>query len=141
MPVTATEVNVELKRPPVVKLAPGKGNYFRLRLSPDLTIAIGARVKTPGEGMNSEPSELVLLHHTANDEMDAYERLLGDAMAGDPTLFARRDAVEAAWSVVDPVLRNVTPVLEYEPGSWGPAEAERLTADVGGWACPTHTTT
>ena len=69
--------------------------------------------------------------------MDAYERLLGDAMDGDATLFAREDAVEAAWAIVEPILGDATPVHEYEPGTWGPAQATRLTADVGGWHCPT----
>lgn len=137
LPVTTTEVIVELKRPPVTRLAPGKGNYLRLRLSPEVSIAIGARVKTPGEAMISEPTELSLVHHSTGDEMSPYERLLGDAMAGDATLFARQDAVEAAWGIVEPILGNVTPVHEYESGTWGPAEVDRLTADVGGWAHPT----
>ena len=136
LPLTATEVIVELKRPPVTKLAAGKGNYVRLRLTPELSIALGASVKKPGEVMIGEPTELSLLHHSTADEMCAYERLLGDAMAGDATLFARQDAVEAAWAVVDPVLGDATPVHDYEPGTWGPVEADRLTADVGGWAQP-----
>jgi glucose-6-phosphate 1-dehydrogenase len=68
--------------------------------------------------------------------MSAYERLLGDAIVGDASLFARQDAVEAAWAVVDPVLGDVTPIHTYEPGTWGPKDADRLTADVGGWAQP-----
>ncbi len=135
-PVNATEVVVELKRPPLTKLAPGRGNYVRLRLSPEVRIAIGAQVKKPGQAMVGESSELALVHHPSGDEMSPYERLLGDAMAGDPTLFAREDAVEAEWAVVEPVLENSTPLHEYQPGSWGPAEADRLTADVGGWANP-----
>jgi glucose-6-phosphate 1-dehydrogenase len=136
LPVTATEVVVQLKRPPVTKLAPGKGNYLRLRLNPEVTIALGAMVKTPGEGMTGERTELSFVHQPDGDDMDAYERLLGDAIDGDPTLFAREDAVEAAWRIVEPILGNVTPVHEYEPGSWGPTEAERLTVDIGGWAQP-----
>jgi glucose-6-phosphate 1-dehydrogenase len=139
LPVTTTEVVVEFKRPPLVKLAPGKGNYVRLRLSPDVTIAVGARIKTPGEQMRGERMELSFVHHPSGDEMDAYERLLGDAMNGDAQLFAREDAVEAAWTIVQPILGPVTPVHEYEPGTWGPAAADRLTADVGGWHCPTTT--
>jgi glucose-6-phosphate 1-dehydrogenase len=135
LPLTATEVIVELKRPPMTKLAPGKGNYLRFRLTPELSIALGARVKKPGETMMGEPTELSLLHHSTSDEMGPYERLLGDAMAGDAALFARQDAVEAAWAVVDPVLGE-TSVHPYEPGSWGPVEANGLTADVGGWAEP-----
>jgi glucose-6-phosphate 1-dehydrogenase len=136
LPVTATEVVVELKRPPMTKLAAGKGNYLRLRLTPELSIALGARVKKPGEAMIGELTELSLLHRPTFDEMSAYERLLGDAMVGDATLFARQDAVEAAWAVVDPVLGDATPVHAYQAGTWGPAEAERLTVDVGGWAQP-----
>ncbi len=136
MPVTATEVMVTFKRPPLTNLAPGQGNHVRLRLSPDVTIAIGARVKTPGLAMIAEPTELTFVHRPANNEMGAYERLLGDAMDGNPTLFARQDAVEAAWKIVEPVLGNAVPAHEYEPGTWGPAEADRLTAEVGGWVCP-----
>lgn len=136
LPVTATEVIVTLKRPPLTKLAPGEGNHVRLRLGPEVTIAIGARVKTPGEAMVSEPTELSFVHHTSPDEMTAYERLLGDAIAGDPTLFAREDAVEASWAIVEPILGDVTPVQPYEPETWGPTDAARLTADVGGWIAP-----
>jgi glucose-6-phosphate 1-dehydrogenase len=136
LPFTATEVIVELKRPPLTKLAPGKGNYLRIRLTPDLQIALGAQVKKVGEAMVGESTELSLVQHQAHDEMSAYERLLGDAMMGDATLFAREDGVEAAWAVVEPVLGDVVPVHEYEPGTWGPAAAERLVADVGGWAQP-----
>jgi glucose-6-phosphate 1-dehydrogenase len=136
LPVTTTEVMVALKRPPLTRLAPGRGNYLRLRLGPESSIALGASVKKPGGAMVGEPTELSLVHRPTCDEMSAYERLLGDAMAGDATLFARQDAVEAAWAIVDPVLGNVTPVRTYEAGTWGPAEADRLTADIGGWAQP-----
>ena len=100
--------------------APGQGNYVRLRLSPEVIIALGARVKKPGEAMVSEPTELSVVHHRADDEMGAYERLLGDAMPGDPTLFAREDAVEAAWRIVEPILGNVTPVLRVRARHLGP---------------------
>jgi glucose-6-phosphate 1-dehydrogenase len=136
LPVTATEVMVKLKRPPLTKLALGIGNYIRLRLNPELTIALGARVKKPGGAMVGEPTELSLFHHATRDEMSAYERLLGDAMAGDATLFARQDAVEAAWSIVDPVLGNAVPVRTYLPGTWGPGEAGAMTAELGGWWNP-----
>ncbi len=134
---TTTEVLVTLRRPPLSKLCPGDTNYVRFRLSPDVTIAIGARVKRPGEQMDTEPTELKVVHHPDGEELDAYERLLGDAMAGDATLFAREDAVEAAWAIVQPILGSATPVHEYEPGSWGPPEAAALTAEIGGWHCPT----
>ena len=133
---TTTEVLVTLRKPPLSRLTPNDANYFRFRLSPDVTIAVGARVKRPGDQMETDPTELSVLHHPDLDEMDPYERLLGEAMEGDATLFARQDAVEAAWAVVQPVLGAATPVHEYEPGSWGPAEATRLTAAIGGWHSP-----
>jgi glucose-6-phosphate 1-dehydrogenase len=133
---TVTEVMVTLKKPPLIKLAPGDTNYVRFRLNPEVTIAIGARVKKAGEQMISEPAEFQIAHNPRGDEMDAYERLLGDAMNGDGMLFARQDSVEAAWAVVQPILGNVTPLHEYETGSWGPAEAESLAAGVGGWHSP-----
>ena len=136
LPVTATEVLVKLKRPPLTQLALGAGNYLRLRLNPEFTIALGARVKKPGEAMVGEPTELSLIHRPEGDEMSAYDRLLGDAIVGDATLFARQDAVEAAWAIVDPVLGQAMPAHPYPQGTWGPAEALALTAEVGGWAAP-----
>ena len=136
LPLTATEVMVKFKRPPLTRLAPGIGNHLRLRLNPQLSIALGARVKKPGGEMVGEPTELSLVHHPGGDEMSAYERLLGDALQGDPTLFSRQDAVEAAWAVVEPVLGAAAPVHAYQPGTWGPAQAEAMTAEVGGWADP-----
>ncbi len=133
MPTSTTEVLVSLKRPPLRRVGPEETNHFRFRLSPDVIIAVGARIKKAGEHMVSEPTELRMVHQTDADEMDAYERLLGDAMAGDATLFARQDVVEAAWAVVQPILGGTTAVHEYEPGTWGPPDATRLTADVGGW--------
>jgi len=133
---TATEVLVKLKRPPLSQLTAGDTNYVRFRLGPDVTIALGARVKRAGEQMASEPTELRVMNAPNSDELGAYERLLGDAMAGDATLFARQDAVEAAWAIVQPILGTSTPLHEYEPGTWGPPEAEQLATDVGGWHCP-----
>jgi glucose-6-phosphate 1-dehydrogenase len=132
LPTTTTEVMVTLQRPPLSHLAAGETNYFRFRLSPDVVIGVGARVKRPGEEMVSEPSELKVVHKPAG-ELDAYERLLTDAMEGDRTLFARQDGVEAAWGIVEPILRETTPLYDYDSGTWGPREAETLTADVGGW--------
>ena len=134
--VTATEVMVTLKKPPLSKLAPGDANYWRFRLNPEVTIAVGACVKKPGEALISEAAELQVVHHPLGDEMDAYERLLGDAMNGEAMLFARQDGVEAAWAVVEPILGSVTPLHEYEPGSWGPDAAADLAANVGGWHSP-----
>jgi glucose-6-phosphate 1-dehydrogenase len=134
--MTATEVVVTLKRPPLTTLAPGETNYVRFRLSPDVTIAIGARIKRPGEEFISDPTELRVVHRPSADEMTPYERLLGDAMDGDAMLFAREDGVEAAWTVVQGILGDVEPALEYARGSWGPDEAVTLAADIGGWRNP-----
>jgi glucose-6-phosphate 1-dehydrogenase len=139
LPVTATEVLVEFTRPPQAvfgEVEPRGTNNVHFRLGPDVFIALGARAKKPGEAMVGEEVELVARHH-AGDEMAPYERLLGDALRGDASLFAREDSVEAAWRVVDPVLGSVTPVHAYEPQTWGPAEADRLTAHEGGWYNPT----
>jgi glucose-6-phosphate 1-dehydrogenase len=138
MPVTATEVLVELKRPPQTvfdAINQSQANYFRFRLSPNVAISLGARVKVPGEAMVGEGVELVV-RQVLTDEMTPYERLLGDAIRGDATLFVREGGVEAAWSVVDPVLRNATPVHEYEPNTWGPIEADQIIARDGGWHNP-----
>jgi glucose-6-phosphate 1-dehydrogenase len=141
--MTATEVVVELRNPPLVVFhepPPELGNYVRFRVSPDVEIAIGARAKSPGEGMKGEPVELsvvTLPEQGTEGRMDAYERLLGDATAGDATLFARQDVVEAAWAIVDPVIHGPSPMYEYEPGTWGPREANILAAEVGGWNTPT----
>jgi glucose-6-phosphate 1-dehydrogenase len=139
---TCTEVTVELRPPPPVVFPeprPAAGNYVRFRLSPQVAIAIGARAKRPGELMAGEPVELSVVEQPEqgkNGRMDAYERLLGDAMAGDATLFARQDVVEAAWAIVDPVIHGPSPMYDYDAGSWGPAEADALVADVGGWNTP-----
>ena len=136
LPVTATEVIVDLKRPPLSRLSAEDSNYFRFRLGPKISIGIGARVKKPGTQIESMPTELMAVQNAGGDEVDAYERLLTDAMKGDPTLFVREDAVEAAWKVVDEVLDEATPVHPYAPGTWGPAEADRLTAGLEGWSNP-----
>ncbi len=136
---TTTEVLVELNPPPQVvfnEAAPAMGNYVRFRLGPDVVIALGASAKRAGEGMAGQPTELSVVRQRTSDEMDAYERLLGDAMQGDATLFAREDAVEAAWAIVDPLLHVEREPLPYAVGSWGPAEADRLTARLGGWYAP-----
>ncbi|CAN5220989.1 glucose-6-phosphate dehydrogenase [soil metagenome] len=137
--VTATEVFVTLRPPPhniFDKPLPREANYFRFRLGPEqVEIGAGARTKKPGEKMVGRETELRVCSETA-DEMDAYERLIGDAMKGDPTLFARQDGVEAAWNIVEPILDTESNVEPYEPGSWGPAAAARLTAKVGGWHNP-----
>jgi glucose-6-phosphate 1-dehydrogenase len=136
LPVTTTEVLVKLRQPPLTNLAPGDTNYMRFRLSPEVSLNLGARVKRPGAGMVSMPVELSAVEDTKGDELEAYERLLADAMRGDALLFVRQDAVEAAWAIVEPILGHVTPVYEYAPHTWGPAEADRLASDIGGWHNP-----
>ena len=139
---TTTEVMIEFKNPPQVVFTeppPPVGNYVRFRLSPEVVIALGARAKQPGEGMTGQPLELSVVqqgHQGAEGRMGDYERLLGDAMAGDATLFARQDVVEAAWAIVDPVIHGPSPMYDYDPGSWGPQEADQMVADVGGWNTP-----
>jgi glucose-6-phosphate 1-dehydrogenase len=138
LPVTATEIRVELKHPPkaVFDRLPPSPNYVRFRLSPDVVISLGSRVKLPGEEMVGEVVEL-MVRHCPGDEMRAYERLLGDAIEGDPTLFVREDEVLAAWAIIEPALRAPAAVHEYEPGSWGPPEADALIEWDGGWDNPT----
>lgn len=136
---TATEVVVEYKVPPQTvfhEAAPSMGNYVRFRLGPEVVIALGASTKRVGESMEGEMTELAMVRRHEADEKDAYERLLGDAMNGDATLFARQDAVEASWALVDPLLNDPAQPEVYERGSWGPASAERLTRAVGGWSNP-----
>jgi len=135
--VTTTEVMVEMKRPPLAvfdELAPRQSNYFRFRLSPEVVISAGARVKQPGEAMRGEPVELVARHHAQREKLP-YERLLGDAIRGDAGLFTSDEAVEAAWAVVDPVLGDAAAPQPYEPGSWGPPAAARIAGD-DGWHDP-----
>jgi glucose-6-phosphate 1-dehydrogenase len=137
--ITATEVFVEFKVPPQVvfsEATPSVGNYVRFRLGPQVAIAIGARAKRPGESMSGRPVELSVVEQPLELRLGDYERLLGDAIAGDATLFARQDVVEAAWAIVDPLLKDPGPMYEYEPGSWGPPQADRLVAAVGGWNTP-----
>lgn len=125
---TATEVLVELKRPPrdvFNEPDAGQPNHVVFRLGPDVSISLGARAKLPGEQMAGEDVELIA-HHQSGDVMEPYERLLTEAMDGDAELFSRQDIVETSWRIVDPVLDNVTPVLSYTQGSWGPKEADRL---------------
>jgi glucose-6-phosphate 1-dehydrogenase len=138
LPVTATEVLVRLKRPPSHVAFPDDipvGNTLRFRLGPDVLVALGARAKRSGEALVGESVELCVAHCPASEETP-YERLLGDALRGDTTLFARQDGVEAAWRIVDGVVRSPIPPILYEPGSWGPREADALVAGFGGWVDP-----
>jgi glucose-6-phosphate 1-dehydrogenase len=138
LPITATEVMVKLKRPPLAIFddkQPTPSNYFRFRLSPEVVISAGTRVKHPGEDMRGEAAELVA-RHLLNGEGSPYQRLLGDAMRGDSTLFTRDDSVELAWRIVDPILGDVTPPAEYEPGTWGPSGTAAIVANEEGWHNP-----
>jgi glucose-6-phosphate 1-dehydrogenase len=136
LPVSCTEVMLRLKRPPTIFKSCVTGpNHYRFRVSPDVTVALGATVMDNAERDVGQCVELTLSHHPTADEMDAYERVLGDAMAGDTSIFAREDYVEEAWRIVDDVLAATTPVYDYDPGQWGPPEAERL-APAGGWNDP-----
>jgi glucose-6-phosphate 1-dehydrogenase len=142
---TAAEVIVQLKAPPqrlFADSAPGDGraNYIRFRLSPNSTVALAARVKRAGKDFVGDQRELVLLDEQPQGE-SPYERLLGDAMAGNEALFTREDAVEAAWSVVDPVLAKHSRSIPYERGSWGPAQSDALISADGHWYNPGSTVT
>jgi glucose-6-phosphate 1-dehydrogenase len=136
LPITCTEILAKFRKPPT--LIPDRiltENHLRLRLSPDVVIAMGLMSLAPGDGINLQPGEMVATSSAGAGDMDAYERLLGAAMAGDNSLFAREDYVEEAWRIVDPVLKKGTPVFTYAPNTWGPAEVARVTPP-GGWDVP-----
>jgi glucose-6-phosphate 1-dehydrogenase len=136
LPVTSTEILVQLQQSPTMLQGFNlKPNYCRFRISPDVTLAFGMNVLAPTEDVG-KTVELLASHHPDGDEMDAYERVLGDAMGGDASLFAREDYVEDAWRIVDPVLKAGSPVYKYDPGSWGPREVEERVSPPGGWHNP-----
>jgi len=138
LPVTATEIMVEFKRPPFEvfrEIVPTSSSHMRMRISPDIAIALGVRVKVPGERMVGKDVELIL-SETPETEMPPYQRLLGDAFAGNGELFARQDSIDAQWRVVEGILDNVTPLYKYDPGTWGPEEAGRLIGNDGPWINP-----
>lgn len=140
LPISATEVTVNLKKPPLAIFdahASMPTNYFRFRLSPEVVIGAGALVKCNGEDMRGEPVELIARHSTQS-EKSPYERLLGDAIRGDTQLFTKDVSVEAAWRVVDPVLVNPLPVVQYEPGTWGPKEAGGVVDGGDVWHDPVN---
>jgi glucose-6-phosphate 1-dehydrogenase len=140
LPETCTEVLVQLRKPPgIFGHTPIPQNYVRFRLGPDMTIGLGALSKSAELGLSGTPVELVVTDEPDADEMGAYERLLGEAMKGDQTLFAREDYVEAAWRVVEPILDNATPIYEYVPGTWGPVEVVAELAPINGWHNPVVT--
>jgi glucose-6-phosphate 1-dehydrogenase len=137
LPVECTEVFARFRKPPtVLRDNQLDHNHFRFRVSPDMAIAIGCTVMAPSEILQGQTVEMLGSRHPAAGEMDAYERVLGDALAGDATLFARQDYVEEAWRIVDPVLKADTPVYPYEPGTWGPSEVDTLVAPPVGWHNP-----
>ncbi len=140
LPVRCTEVVARLRVPP--KLFPDccpEANYVRLRINPDVTIAFGMTAMDPEDKMIGQTVEILASQRPGAEEMDAYERVLGDAMAGDATLFAREDYVEEAWRIVNPVLKAETQVFEYEPNTWGPDEVDQKLAPAGGWHDPVVT--
>jgi glucose-6-phosphate 1-dehydrogenase len=137
LPVTCAEVVVRFRQPPTMYSEFNlQANYFRFRISPEVTVAFGMNTIAPGEDTVTQTDEMVVSRHPRAGEMDAYERVLGDAMAGDPTLFAREDYVEEAWRIVDPVLKAGSPVTEYDPHTWGPSEVDQKVVPPGGWQNP-----
>ncbi len=137
LPVTCTEMVVRLRQPPTMYQGFDlKSNYVRLRISPDITIALGLNRMAPLTESAGELTEILGVAHPPAAEMDAYERVLSDAMAGDATLFAREDYVEEAWRIVDPALKAGTPVYEYEPNTWGPAQIAEKVTPPDGWQNP-----
>lgn len=137
LPVTCTEVLVSLRQPPTMFHGFDlKRNYVRIRISPDVSIAIGTNIISPEDDHVSRPVEMIASRYPQAEEMDAYERLLRDAMAGDATLFAREDYVEEAWRIVDPILKSPPRLHEYEPNHWGPSDAGQCITPPGGWHDP-----
>ena len=140
LPVTCTEIVGRFRKPPtLIPETVLKENHLRLRLSPEVMIAMGMMSLAPGDSFAVETSEMIASSAPRAGEMEAYERLLGAAMEGDGALFAREDYVEEAWRIVDPVLKKDTPIYEYTPNTWGPSEVERVTPE-GGWENPTADT-
>jgi glucose-6-phosphate 1-dehydrogenase len=135
MPVSATEVVIQLSAPPERVFDAGTPNRLRFQINPDLIISLDVRAKRPGEGMVGDDVSLQL-DERPHDEMEPYERLLGDAMKGDQSLFARQDTVEAAWKVVDGILGDACQIHFYEPGTWGPEEADKLLPRGRSWLSP-----
>ena len=136
LPITCTEVMARLRRPPATNFNgdPGPQNYVRMRISPEMTIAMAVSVTSPDATGRRRAVEMIATRHPEPEEMEAYERVLTEAMVGDSTFFARQDYVEEAWRIVDPMLRAVSPVVPYEQHTWGPSEAG--ITPPGGWDCP-----
>jgi len=137
LPVTCTEVFARFHKPPsVISESQLTANHLRFRISPDMAIAIGMMVMAPGEEFAGRDVEMLASREPRHDEMDAYERVLTDAMEGDASIFARQDYVEEAWRIVDPIFKQPTPVFAYEPKTWGPKEVDERLAPPGGWHNP-----
>jgi glucose-6-phosphate 1-dehydrogenase len=137
LPATCTEVLARFRKPPtLIDDYSSCLNHSRFRISPEMTIALGTTVMAQDDDAIGKTVEMVASRHPRPEEMEAYERVLGDAMAGDATHFARQDYVEEAWRIVDPVLKAQPPVYEYEKDTWGPSEVERSIAPAGGWHNP-----
>jgi glucose-6-phosphate 1-dehydrogenase len=137
LPVTCTEIIVQLRKPPTMyENYDLKSNYVRIRISPDIAFAMGMMVIKANDESQGVCVETIADRHPHAGEVDAYERLLGDAMAGDATLFAREDYVEEAWRIVDSAIKAGSPVYEYEPQTWGPREVEQLVCPPEGWHAP-----
>lgn len=135
LPVTCMEIIARLRRPPVTNVSPKENpqNYVRFRLSPELAVGMALSTAASKPAAPRSVVELIACRHPRPDELEPYERVLTDAMAGDPTLFARQDYVEEAWRIVDPVLKQETPVYSYAPQTWGPAEVNATVQPPGGW--------
>jgi glucose-6-phosphate 1-dehydrogenase len=137
LPTTCTEVLARFRKPPVlIHESASLQNYLRVRISPEVAVAFGLNVMSPSEEMLCQQIEMIASRHPRPEEMEAYERVLIDAMAGDQTLFARQDYVEEAWRIVDPAIQAAVPVYEYQPGTWGPPQVSGSVAPAGGWYDP-----
>ena len=137
LPVTSTEIVVRLRKPPTMFTGFDlQSNYFRMQINPDVTIALGCNTISSQSEATAGVVEMIASHHPDSHEVDAYERVLGDALSGDATLFAREDYVEEAWRIIDPALQAKTPVYAYEPNTWGPSEVELRVTPPGGWQSP-----
>jgi glucose-6-phosphate 1-dehydrogenase len=136
LPITCTEVMARFRKPPVTAFNtdPGPQNYIRMRISPEMTVAMAVSVISPKGESKRRAVEMVASRHPEPEEMEAYERVLTEAMAGDPTLFARQDYVEEAWRIVDPILSAEAPVISYDQHTWGPSDNGVIPP--GGWDCP-----
>ena len=138
LPMTCMEVIARFRKPPAIDISEtaASQNYMRFRISPEMTVAMSMSVSVPNAPGKREAVELVASRHPGAEDMEAYERVLTDALAGDSTLFARQDYVEEAWRIVDAVLKSDTPVHPYKPQTWGPGDLDPSVVPPGGWQMP-----